>query len=298
MSQDRKRTVLITGASSGLGLALARELLLSPDLRLILTARESSIQRFADAAIDETDRVHIRPLQVNIHDQRERLVEEIENRWGGVDVLVNNAGVAYRSVVEHIRRDELNRQMEINFDGPLQLIRLVLPKMRERRSGRIINISSVGGMLAMPTMSPYCASKYALEGITESLWYEVRPWNIHVTLVQPGFIRSDSFKNTRLTEKSKNAFEDPDEPYHAHYQNMDGLITRFMGRARATPESIAKRIHRVIRARRPPLRVQATGDARIFSLLRRFLPQRLFHFVLRRALPHVREWGNHSNNNR
>ena len=291
----RKQTVLITGASTGLGLALARELLLCPEYRLVLTAREDSISRFADAAIEESDRVHIRPLRVNEDAERRALIAEIDDRWGGVDILVNNAGVAYRSVVEHIRRDELARQMEINFEAPLQLIRLVLPRMRERRDGRIINVSSVSGMLAMPTMSPYCASKYALEGVTEALWYEVKPWNIRVTLVQPGFIRSDSFKNTRFSEKSEASIDDAEEPYHAHYLNMDLLITRFMSRARATPESVARKIHRVMHARRPPLRVPATIDAVVFSMLRRFLPQRLFHVVLRRVLPGISEWGHGRN---
>lgn len=291
MSADGMQTVLITGASSGLGLALTRELLLRPDYRLVLTAREESIPRFADAAIDETDRVHIRQLRVNEDTERRALIAEIDEKWGGVDILVNNAGVAYRSVVEHIRQAELARQMEINFDAPLQLIRLVLPGMRKRKFGKIINISSVSGMLAMPTMSPYCASKYALEGITEALWYEVRPWNIRVTLVQPGFIRSDSFKNTRLTEKSEASFEDDHEPYHDHYLGMDSLIKRFMDSAFATPEKVARKICRVMDSSRPPLRVPATIDAYAFNMLRRLLPQRVFHLVLRRALPGVSKWG-------
>lgn len=292
MADEKLQTVLITGASTGLGLALSRLLLPQEDLRLVLTARASSLARFDEAGIVETDRVHLRQMKVNEDAERRQIVEEINEKWGGVDILVNNAGVAYRAVVEHISRAELARQMEINFDGPLQLIRLVLPKMRERRAGRIINVSSVSGMLAMPTMSPYCASKYALEGVTEALWYEVKPWNIHVTLVQPGFIRSNSFQNTRMSGKSQIAIDHPAEPYHVHYKHMDRLIARFMVRARATPESVASKIERVIRARRPPLRVQATIDATVFSLLRRFLPQRLFHLVLRRALPNVEEWGN------
>ncbi len=95
---------------------------------------------------------------------------------GGVDVLINNAGVAYRSVVEHVSERERLQQMGINFRAPMELTRLVLPYMRSRRAGRIINVSSMGGMMAMPTMAVYSASKFALEGATESLYYEVKPW--------------------------------------------------------------------------------------------------------------------------
>jgi short-subunit dehydrogenase len=101
--------------------------------------------------------------------------------------------------VEHADIDERHAQHEVNYHGPMELVRLVLPTMREKRRGRIINVSSVSGMVAMPTMASYAASKFALEGATEALWYEVRPFKIRVSLVQPGFIRSSSFQNTRLT---------------------------------------------------------------------------------------------------
>ncbi len=205
--------------------------------------------------------------------------------------LVNNAGVAYRSVVEHLEHREIERQMEINFEAPFQLIRLILPKMREHGGGRVINVSSVSGMLGMPTMAPYCASKWALEGVTEALWYEVRPWNIRVSLVQPGFINSDSFQNTRLTDAGRAAFDSGDDPYHAHYLSMDRLIARFMNRALATPESVARRIHRLMRHPNPPLRVPATLDAHVFALMRRFLPRQLFHRVVYRTLPRINRWG-------
>lgn len=282
--------MLLTGASTGLGLALARELL-ATERRLVLTARAQSLPRFAAAGIVESERVHLRPLDVTSARDRERVVDEIESRFGGVDVLVNNAGVSYRSVVEHVHDDERLAQMDVNFLAPMELIRLVLPGMRERGHGRILNVSSVGGMMAMPTMALYSASKWALEGATEALWYEVRPWNVHVTLVQPGFIHSGSFRNTRLTHDSALAAEDAHAPYHAHYLHMAPFIERLMELSRSTPESVARRIHGLLRARRPPLRAPVTFDAHVFSLLRRLLPRRLYHEVLYWNLPRVRTWG-------
>lgn len=182
-----RKVVLITGASVGLGLSLARRLMAGP-YRLVLTARRDSLARFAAEGIEQSEHVLIRPLDILVAEERRQLIDEIAQRWGGVDVLVNNAGFAFRSVLEHVQQEDLLQQMLTNFWAPMELVRLVLPSMRARRAGKIINISSVGGMMAMPTMSVYSASKFALEGASESLYYEVRPWNISVTLIEPGFI--------------------------------------------------------------------------------------------------------------
>lgn len=294
MGSAKTRTpevVLLTGASTGLGLAMARLLIERTDYRLILTARGGSLPRFRQAGISETSRLWLRPLDVTSDEERRLVVDEAQQRWGGVDILINNAAVAYRSVVEHITEEGRFDQMNINFRAPLELIRLVLPAMREKRGGRIINISSVGGMMAMPTMALYSASKFALEGATEALWYEVRPWKIKVTLVQPGFIRSESFQNTVYTERSKQAAEDPSNPYHHHYREMARFIALLMHRTRATPEKVARKVLKTMRQRNPPLRVPATLDALLFGALRRLLPRDLYHAVLFCGLPHVRRWG-------
>lgn len=284
--------VLITGASTGLGLALAKELLRA-DFRLVLTARSKAMARFAEHGIVESERVRLRAMDVTSASERERVVDEAEATWGGVDVLVNNAGVAFRSVVEHVRDDERLQQMDVNFLAPMELVRLVLPSMREKRRGRILDVSSVGGMMAMPTMAVYSASKWALEGATEALWYEVRPWNVHVTLVEPGFVHSAGILNTRYTHDSALSAEDGHVAYHAHYVHMTPFLERLARAAHATPESIARRMHRLMRMRSPPLRAPVTIDAHLFSMLRRALPQRLYHAVLYRCLPSVGSWGPH-----
>ncbi len=285
--------VLLTGASTGLGLAIAR-LLVDSDLRLILTARSESMARFAAAGIVESDRVWLRPLNVTHEAERRQVIAEAAEQWGGVDILINNAGQAYRAVVEHVNEAERRAQLDVNFRAPMELIRLVLPHMRAQRNGRILNISSVGGMMAMPTMGIYSASKFALEGMTEALWYEVRPWNIKVSLVQPGFIRSRSFERTRYTDLSESAVRGDNDPYAAHYQHMSRFIAKYMERATATPDGVARVVWKTMRQPDPPLRVAGTLDARFFGLLRRLLPRRIYHALLYRGLPRVEEWGGRS----
>jgi NAD(P)-dependent dehydrogenase (short-subunit alcohol dehydrogenase family) len=283
--------VLVTGASTGIGVALAHRLAAWTDARVILTARASSLERFDALGIRESDRLWIRPLDVTREEERLAVVKEADTRLGGVDVLINNAGVAYRAVTEQISPDEMMDQLTTNFLAPIDLARLVLPGMRRKRQGRVINVSSVSGMMAMPTMGAYSASKFALEGATESLWYEMRPWNVYVTLVQPGFIHSSSFRNVILSQEAAHSIRDPDDPYHAVYGNMGPFIQRLMTAARATPDDVAGRILETLNQAHPRLRVFATIDARLFYLLRRLLPRKLFHTLLYRALPGVREWG-------
>jgi len=282
--------VLITGASTGIGLAIARALIRTP-YRVILTARRSSLPRFALHSIGETERVRIRALDVTNSHERAAIIAEAERDWGGVDVLINNAGVSYRAVVEHVEEEEQLAQMDVNFRAPMELIRLVLPGMRARFHGKIITMSSVGGMMAMPTMAAYSASKFALEGAHEALWYEVRPWKISVSLVQPGFVDSNGFQKVRYTPQSGRSEHEMTEPYHDHYVNMSPFIGRLMKASSATPDSVAKVVLRTIRRKRPPLRVPATLDAMAFSFLRRVLPRTIYHWLLYKLLPNVDSWG-------
>lgn len=283
--------VFVTGASSGLGLALARHLLRLDRYRLVLTARMSSLGRFSEQGIVRSNDVLLLPLDVTNHLERVAAVDVVTDRWGGIDVLVNNAGVMTRAVMEHASESDHHVQFAVNFHAPMELSREVLPGMRSRGWGRIINVSSVSGMMAMPTMGLYSASKFALEGASEALSYEVRPWNVFVTLVQPGFINSDGFEQVRYTDRSELALESDGSPYQAHYQHMSSFIARIMKVSPATPGRVASRIARVIEARRPSLRVAGTFDALLFSALRRVLPRDLYHEILYRSLPGISAWG-------
>jgi hypothetical protein len=291
LARSARPVALVTGASTGLGLAIAREFLARTDFTLVLTARSESLARFDAAGIGASERVRLRPLDVVAADQREVIAAEIERDFGALDVLVNNAGISYRSVVEHVDVADVREQLEVNFVAPMELTRRVLPAMRERRRGRILSISSVGGMMAMPTMAPYSASKFALEGACEALWYELRPFGVHVTLVQPGFIRSDGFTKVRTTRGGRWSSAHDEDPYHAHYANMEPFIARVMQRTSATPQSVARTVRRVATMRSPPLRAPATWDALVFAQLRKWLPRSLYHRILYASLPNIRSWG-------
>lgn len=281
--------MLITGASSGIGLALLR-LARQAGYRVVATARTSSMPRFSRASISESEGLILRPLDVTSAPERESLIDEVSRTWGGVDILVNNAGIAYRSVIEHMSKEDEQLQFATNYFGPMELTRLILPHMRRMRSGKIINVSSVGGMMAMPTMGSYSASKFALEGASEALWYELRPWNVNVVLVQPGFVHSNAFRHVYWTRRGKTSLTQPDA-YQPYYAEMQCFIERLMTWARATPESVARTILTAIENPTPPLRVAATIDAVFFSWIRRFLPRRVYHRILYASLPGIKKWG-------
>lgn len=287
LKQKYKPVILVTGCSSGIGLELAKILSKRTEYRVVITARETSLGKIP---LKETDRFRIRALNVNHSEERKRVIGEIERDWGGVDILVNNAGISYRAVVEHMSETEELNQLRTNYLSPMALIRTVLPNFRNKGRGKIINVSSVSGMLAMPTMSSYSASKYALEGASEALWYEMKPLGINVTLVQPGFIRSRSFENVYYSTKSSEA-EGADEPYSDYYDHMTPFIEKYMARSNIDATKVARTILKVIRTENPPLRVPIGFEALGFYYLRRILPRGLFHYLLFRALPGANQWG-------
>lgn len=280
--------VLVTGCGSGIGLALTELLYHEPHYRVIATARENSLAILREK-FPETDRFWIRALDVTNPAERTALIDEITREWRGVNILVNNAGVSYRAVVEHMNADEEQHQFDTNYFGPVGLIRGVLPHMRKLGRGKIINVSSVSGMLAMPTMGSYSASKYALEGISEALWYEVRPLGINVSLIQPGFVRSKSFLKVQYSTQS-GPEHGLDGLYADYYQHMTPFIERLMGLSFTTPAMVARRILRTIQTENPSLWIPATLDAKIFYYLRRFVPRRILLELLFVALPRVRHW--------
>ncbi len=284
-----KKVVIITGCSSGLGRALAERLIESQEFRVVVTARESSLFRVREVFTESAD-VLIREMDMLDDSSISRVVNDICRIWSRVDVVVNNAGICYRSVVEHMDFDAEMIQLRTNYLGPMSLIRAVLPIMREQRGGQIINVSSVSGMVSMPTMASYSASKHALEGASESLWYEARPFGIKVTLVEPGFINSDSFKKVLISKKAGLSIV-LNGPHSEYYKSMTPFIEKLMRRTLASPEKVAKRIEKLIKQDNPPLRLPVTWDAVLFNLLRSYLPMRIFHKLMFLLLPGSGSWG-------
>lgn len=294
--QRFKPVILVTGCASGLGLALARLLYYQTQYRVVITAREQSLSKLKDN-FHENSRFMIRALDVTDDEQRKSLINEINSVWGGVNILINNAGISYRSVVEHMTEQDEMRQIATNYLGPMALTRLVLPHMRKQGRGKIINVSSVSGMLAMPTMASYSASKFALEGACESLWYECKPLGIDVSLIQPGFIRSGSFRHVYFTSAS-NPNNKKEEVYRDYYENMTPFIEKMMQRSITDPNKIALTILQTIQEERPPLWIPATLDAIVFYYIRRWMPRRLLLPFLFRCLPGSSLWARTYTNRR
>ena len=286
----QKRVVLITGASTGIGLALTQLLRQQTDYRVIATARASSMHRFAEAGLADDAHLMLYPLDVCNETQRMDLDYAIKERFGHVDILINNAGVCHRAVIEHLENKDEAEQLAVNYQAAMSLCRLVIPDMRKQRDGLIINISSVGGMMAMPTMGAYSASKFALEGASEALWYEMRPWNVKVVLLEPGFIHSNAFQNAQYSAAAIDSQLDPYDPYFKFYYYLNQLIAKGMDLSPSTPDTIARRIFKIFNEADPHFRIPATLDAWIFRILRKFLPRRFYHRMLYANIPHIQEF--------
>jgi len=198
------RTWLITGASSGLGYALAEFVLQRGD-RVVLAAR--SMNGMSGLAARYPDRALAVRLDVTQPQQRIAAVERAQAHFGGIDVLVNNAGIDFLGAVEEQREEDYRAQFEVNFFGAVAMLRLVLPGMRRRQSGTIVNISSMDGIASLPVNGYYASSKFALEGVTESLWQEIEPIGLRAFLVEPGSFRAGIEQRTRFSGEPIEAYE-------------------------------------------------------------------------------------------
>lgn len=187
-SSAELKTWLITGCSTGIGRALAEEVLRRGH-RAVVTAR--TVEQVADIVTDFPDTALALPLDVTNADQVKAALERTDAAFGGIDVLVNNAGYGYFSAVEEGEDDAVRAMFETNVFALFGLIRAVLPGMRARRSGHIVNVSSIGGVLGVPGLGYYNATKFAVEGLSEALAHETKPLGIRVTLIEPGPFRTD-----------------------------------------------------------------------------------------------------------
>jgi NAD(P)-dependent dehydrogenase (short-subunit alcohol dehydrogenase family) len=195
------KTVLITGGSRGLGLVMAREFA-REGARLALCARDEAELQRAQADIEKLGgEVMTVPCDVTNKDSVTQMIERVNNRFGGVDVLVNNAGVIQVGPLEVMTPEDFELAMEAHFWGPLNTILAVLPSMRARKSGRIVNISSIGGKVSVPHLVPYSASKFALVGLSKGLRAELMKDGIKVTTVCPGLMRTGSPRNADFKGK-------------------------------------------------------------------------------------------------
>jgi NAD(P)-dependent dehydrogenase (short-subunit alcohol dehydrogenase family) len=246
---ERERVWLITGASSGFGRAIAEAALESGE-RVVVTARRPEQLAGLDG-----ERVLVQPLDVTDRDQREATVAAAVDRFGRIDVLVNNAGRTQVGAVEETTDEELRDLFELHFFAPAALTRAVLPIMREQRDGAIVQMSSVGGQVTAPGFSAYCATKFALEGLTETLRDEVAPWGIRTLIVEPGAFRTGLFRPG--VAYMSEAMEEYAETVGPTREYVEGNHLAQPG----DPLKAAEAIIAALDAEEPPLRLVLGADA-------------------------------------
>ena len=191
-----RKTWLITGASSGLGKALAEHVLAHGD-QAVLTA--SSTAATTELAARYPDTALALRLDVTDRDHRTAGVQAALDRFGAIDILVNNAAIDFIGALEEQEEDDYRRLFEVNFFGAVALTREVLPSMRGRGAGVIVNVSSMDGLASLPANGFYSASKFALEGFTEALWQEIEPLGLHAMIIQPGSFRTGIEHRTKAS---------------------------------------------------------------------------------------------------
>ena len=270
--------ILITGASAGIGRATA---LLLAGRGCVVVGSSRRLERLAPL-FDDAEARGVRLFGVELDPNSDESVAEVMpgviEQFGRVDGLVNNAGFGVWGPIESLSIDELKLQFEANFFGCVRMIHAALPQMLARRSGRIVNVSSVLGRIGTPFNGAYVASKYALEGLSESLRAEVKPFGVRVSLVEPGLFATD-FQKNQLRAARADDESSPFAPYIERYNGRHDQFDRFA----ADPSKVARVIEEALFARRPRFRYPVGPDARAGMLGARILPERLFHALLDRA---------------
>jgi NAD(P)-dependent dehydrogenase (short-subunit alcohol dehydrogenase family) len=258
------KVALVTGASSGFGQATAA-LLAAQGFLVFGTSRAP--------AHNEASSVELLPLDVCSETSVQTCVQTILGRTGRIDLLVNNAGFAKGGALEENSLEEARAQFETNVFGVLRMLKAVLPVMRQQGSGQIITVSSLLGVVAMPYLGLYASSKFALEGMIEGLYHELRPFHIKVSLVEPTFFRTKFDVQPPVT---------PLPAYESARQSMMQFVRQAVEQG-PDPEQVARRIVQLATSVDPPLRSSVGPRANLLVALRHWLPQRIFEQVRRRV---------------
>jgi NAD(P)-dependent dehydrogenase (short-subunit alcohol dehydrogenase family) len=274
------KVVLVTGCSSGIGRATA----------LHLAARGHTVYASARRpdSIADLERDGCRLLSLDVTDETSRVeaVRAIEAEHGAVGVLVNNAGYSQSGAVETVPLDDVRRQFETNVFGLVRMCQLVLPKMREQRWGKLVNLSSMGGRFTFPGGGFYHATKYAVEAISDALRFEVKGFGVDVVIVQPGLIRT-SFGEVAATAVGNAEEADPYTVFNERVAQATRDIyvkgpARHLG---GGPETVAKTIERAITAESPKIRYRVTPSARLLIGQRAVLTDRMWDRFMTTQFP-------------
>jgi NAD(P)-dependent dehydrogenase (short-subunit alcohol dehydrogenase family) len=271
-----QRVILVTGCSSGIGRAAAIALA-DRGHRVFASARN----RNDLAELERPDNLSALCLDVTDPATIAAAVETVLSRAGRIDVLVNNAGYGQYGAVEEVTPDEWRAQFEVNLFGAVAVTQAVLPAMRRQRRGTIVNVSSVAGRVAIPFSAPYCASKHALEAVSDALRVEIAPFGIRVVLVEPGPIE------TRFGDRARSGVApllSRPGPYRELYALAERAMDVEFQKGKLPADAVARVIVHAIESERPRTRYPVGRIARLFIPLRAALPDRWLDRLMRRSL--------------
>ena len=276
------RIAVVTGSSSGIGLLTAVELARN-GYRVMATMRNlANSGRLEEAAqkANVRDRIYVLRLDITEFDSLPVAVEEILRSHDRIDLLVNNAGFSVAGFAEDMTLAELRHQLETNFFGSVAMTKAVLPVMRKQRSGHIVTVTSVAGLLGQPMLSAYSASKYGLEGWSESLRIETHSLGIRLSLVEPGAFDTDIWERNVVIAK---AALDPASPNKERSQRFADFV-KGSAKHRKDAREVAKLIVRIAQNPNPKLRYLIGGDAKMQVWLKRIVPWRRYERLIAKAV--------------
>ena len=275
--------ILITGCSSGFGLLTAARLA-SRGHRVIASMRDLNKK---GALLDEvkTRGGEVDCVRLDVIDKNsvKTAIAEVATKHGFIDVLVNNAGYGIGGAFEDLTDEEIRQQFETNFFGVQNMCRAVIPLMRPRRKGKIINISSVAGFSTSPCFSAYNASKWALEAFSESLRYELKFFGIDVLLIEPGTYKTKIFYENAKYAKN---FHNENSPYYELSKHLERRVKDYVDDCHKESEVVAALVEKLIYAPKPAFRNIPDIESQVLYCLRRALPFRLYSLIIQRGIFH------------
>lgn len=275
------KTILITGTSSGFGLLTAARL--SAQGHIVYATMRDLTKK--DDLLKEVQRrggeVIVRALDVTQPYTIAAVLKEIVTDHGRIDVVINNAGYGLGGFFEDLSDEDIRHQMDVNFFGVQNVCRAVLPSMRANKKGLIINISSIAGRTATPCLGAYNASKWALEGFSESLYYEVSPFNIKVVLVEPGPYKTKIFGDNARYGKN---FDNPDSPYYFYSRKIKSFVEKNLSHKGRDPEPVAALVARIIESKHPNARYITDWQSRLRIWASAVLPPSVYNFIFQRII--------------
>lgn len=253
----KNKVALVTGSSSGMGFATAI-MLARAGIHTYASMRNLKKSKTI-TELASTENLALQVVQLDVIDKKsvKEAITKIVTEKERIDVLVNNAGYGLFGSLEDISIEELKAQFETNFFGVIRVTQLVLPIMRKQKSGTIVNVSSVGGRIGLPVLSAYHSTKFALEGLSESMSYELEPFGIRVVIIEPGVIRTNIMNSSIIAKKA----QDPKSPYFSLIQKVENNFKLMMENESSPPEEVAKVILGVVTSENPQLRYTVGNDA-------------------------------------